>query len=116
MTGELLLQNPWWEDAKRIQSDIHLQQIQNLPFQYRPEVVSSADLSRSGVMTLRGPRPVGKTTYVKMLIDQLLRQGVAAKRILYYNTELVANERELFDLCRDFFGHRGYRQALRFPG
>lgn len=104
MTSEMILQNPWWDDIRKIQEDIHLQKIVNLPFHYHPSVITSSDLSQSGVMTLRGPRQIGKTTYIKMLIQALLEGKVPPNDIFYYNTELLADERELFEVVREFTG------------
>jgi predicted AAA+ superfamily ATPase len=102
MTNELILQNPWWDEVRKIEDDIFLQKIAALPFRYKPSVISPQDLAQSGVMTLRGPRQIGKTTYLKALIRDLLEHKVPATNIFYYNTELLADERELFEIMRAF--------------
>jgi hypothetical protein len=102
MTNELILQNPWWDDARRIEDDPYLKKVAALPFHYQPNVISPSDLSQSAVMTLRGPRQIGKTTYIKSLIRELLEKKVPATNIFYYNTELLADERELFAIAREF--------------
>jgi predicted AAA+ superfamily ATPase len=104
MTSELVLQNPWWEDSRKIHGDLHLQKIAALPFRYQPTIISPSDLSQSGVMTLRGPRQIGKTTYIKSIIRELLEKQVPATNVFYYNTELIADERELFEVARQFAG------------
>jgi hypothetical protein len=104
MASELLLQNPWWEDSRKIEGDLHLQKIVALPFRYQPAVISPSDLSQSGVMTLRGPRQIGKTTYIKSLIRGLLEKQTPATNIFFFNTELLADERELFEVAREFAG------------
>lgn len=102
MTNELLLQNPWWESVRKIDDDLHLQKIAAFPLQYQPTAVTVDDLAKTGVMTLRGPRQVGKTTLIKSLIRALLKQKVPATNIFYYSTELLADERELFEMIRAF--------------
>jgi hypothetical protein len=102
MPNELLLQNPWWESVGKIDDDFHLQRIAAFPFQYQPTVISADDLTTTGVMTLRGPRQVGKTTFIKSLLRTLLKRKVPATSICYYNTELLADERELFEMVRAF--------------
>ncbi|MDZ7360528.1 MAG: ATP-binding protein [candidate division KSB1 bacterium] len=102
MVSELILQNPWWDDVHKIHDDRYLQRIATLPFRYQPSVISTQDLAQSGVMTLRGPRQIGKTTYLKALIRDLLERKIPATSIFYYNTELLANERELFEIVRTF--------------
>jgi len=114
MITELSLQNPWWDASERINSDIHLQKIENLPFRYYPTLVDSQDLACSGVITLRGPRQVGKTTFLKMLIDRLIKSGVPPINILYYNAELLGSERELFNLLQEYIGLASGKKFILF--
>ncbi|MDZ7261034.1 MAG: ATP-binding protein [candidate division KSB1 bacterium] len=102
MEANLLLQNPWWEGVERINEDLYLKRLTALPFQYQPTAITPEDLMSSGVMTLRGPRQVGKTTLLKLLIRQLLQQGHPPQNIFYFTTELVANEKELFDIFKSY--------------
>lgn len=111
MEQNLLLQNPWWENAELIQQDPHLKRVDILPFQYQPQVITDDDLDCSGVITLRGPRQVGKTTFLKMLIRKLLQAGRNPQNIFYFSTDLVANEKELFSLVHNYiqFAPQGKR-------
>ncbi len=102
MLNELALQNPWWNNKQAIFQDIHLRQAEKSPFDYKPGVISKKDLRQTGVMTLRGSRQIGKTTYLKMLVRDLLEDHFPAENILFYNAELVANDRELFNVVREF--------------
>ncbi len=64
-----------------------------------------------GVITLRGPRQVGKTTFLKQLIRKLLQDGHNPQNIFYFSTDLVANEKELFSLIHNYiqFAPQGKR-------
>ena len=111
MEQNLLLQNPWWENTELIQQDPHLKKVAELPFQYQSHVITDDDLDCSGVITLRGPRQVGKTTFLKMLIRKLLQAGKSSQSVFYFSTDLVANEKELFSLIHNYiqFAPQGKR-------
>jgi uncharacterized protein len=77
----LQLYNPWWEDAKgRWREDIP---------EYRRPVVREmlSDLAElPQMLSLTGPRRVGKTTAMRQLICSLLDdQGINPKHILYFS-------------------------------
>ena len=74
--------NPWWSDAQAIQRDRHLRALASSPFQRPILLLDQLQLDAPIVYTLRGPRQVGKTTTVKLLIRKLLDQGVAPTHIL----------------------------------
>lgn len=107
----LLLQNPWWENAELIHQDPQLKKIAALPFQYQPQVITADNLDCNGVLTLRTPRQVGKTTFLKMLIRKLLPSGQNPQGIFYFSTDLVANDKELFSLIHNYiqFAPQGKR-------
>lgn len=102
MEQNLLLQNPWWENVDLIHEDPHLKRVATLPFQFQPGEISDDDLNYSGVITLRGPRQVGKTTFLKQLIRKLLQDEINPQNIFYFSTDLVANEKELFALINNY--------------
>ena len=102
MNTELSLQNPWWLDKAKIDDDRHLKALRSQPFQWSPNVFSEAELSSSGVLTLRGPRQVGKTTALKSFVQNLLAQGIGPANIFYYALDLVADDKELFEIYRRY--------------
>ena len=66
--------NPWWSS----------QTLQNIPqFQRADFKRLKLELEGTKIVTVIGPRQVGKTTIVKQLISTKLSEGVAPKRILY---------------------------------
>ena len=99
---DLSLQNPWWIKKNRIDEDVHLAGLSNLPHVFQPEVLNEDDLTRDAVYTIRGPRQVGKTTAVKLLIKQLIDQNVNPRNIFYYSMDLVKNSRERYEIYLDW--------------
>ena len=95
---ELLLQNPWWEDKKNIENDVHIKKLKGLKYIYEPQLFKSSDLKEDAVYTLRGARQVGKTTLVKLIIKDLLDRSINPRNIFYYSMDLVKDDRELFEI------------------
>ncbi len=90
------IQNPWWTDPSRINSDPHVRAYDESPLKWFP--IGSEDFGKPGIWTLRGIRQIGKTTHLKLLIRKLLLGGEDPKKILFLSLDLVANHRELVEL------------------
>ncbi len=95
VAGQLQVQNYHWEK----------------PFQvpkYHREIFNKLleNMSNHFVISVMGPRRVGKTTILKQLINHLVNEGMNEKNILYfsldiYNTDLLT----IFNAFRYEFGH-----------
>jgi predicted AAA+ superfamily ATPase len=62
------------------------------------------------ILSITGPRRVGKTTLVRQLIEELLRRGTDARRIVYFSLDdpLLLEEPyrdSFFDLLVEWLGH-----------
>ena len=53
--------------------------------------------------SLRGPRQIGKTTLVKMLIRKFMREGVSPWNIMYYAFDVENSPKEVVSLIKDYF-------------
>ncbi|MGM0558946.1 MAG: ATP-binding protein [Myxococcota bacterium] len=74
--------NPWWNDRGALNSDAHLRRLESQPLVYRHDVPFELDVD--AVYTLRGPRQVGKTTFLKRLVRDLLQDlNIKPRRVLY---------------------------------
>ena len=82
---DLLEQNPWWEEAERIDDDEKIRVFETGDLKRYPRIFDEFEFSTSKVYTVRGPRQVGKTTLQKLLIRKLLEEGVPPQSILYYS-------------------------------
>jgi len=88
-------QNPWWANPNAISTDPHIIKFQECPVQWTPRIRHFFDLQSDGVYTLRGPRQVGKTTLLKLIIKSLLERGVHPRRIFYWSCDLIEGPKEL---------------------
>jgi predicted AAA+ superfamily ATPase len=53
------------------------------------ELVGAIDLAKAGIHVLRGPRQVGKSTDLKLLIERALEEEHSARSILYLTLDLI---------------------------
>ncbi len=96
ITIEMLRENnPWWLDPGAIEEDPYIREAEASPLQWRPAILGEFSLGEPLVYTLRGPRQVGKTTLVKLLIRRLLHEGPAPHRILYLSLDLISDPEDL---------------------
>lgn len=79
--------NPWWTNRVAIDQDQHLRAWAEVAIRWTPRVAAELDLSVPAVYTLRGPRQVGKTTAVKLMVRRSLQEA-PEEEVLYYSCDL----------------------------
>ncbi len=106
--GQILAQNPWWTSPSWRESDPHLVQLRAQPVRLAADFVAGLDLARPGIHILRGPRQVGKSTDLKLLVERALAEGIQGRAIVYlaldllegqHLSELAATVQRAFDLA-----------------
>jgi len=89
--SEIVDQNPWWAEGEEFVShDLHLSWAKPVFFRRRP-----LEMALGGIYVLRGPRQVGKTTYFKETVKELLKRGVPPRNILYLSVDFFTSRRKL---------------------
>lgn len=96
--------SPWWSDVGNIEKDKVLTEFDAQKYQYYHPYLK--DFShQDSVIIIRGPRRIGKTTLLKLLIkDLLLKQNINPKNVLYYPCDRVENFNDLYDLVLNYLG------------
>lgn len=97
----LASQNPWWADRNEIGNDqkvltalSYMRMMPNIP-----DLYSFKDEN----LLIMGPRQVGKTTYVKMVIrDLLLNRKALQRNVLYFSCDSLSRKGELLELLNLF--------------
>jgi predicted AAA+ superfamily ATPase len=84
--------NPWWGRGGWWHEDPHLRRLLARPVRLPAPQIEEVDLSRAAVHILRGPRQVGKSTDLKLLVRRALEAGVPARQILYLSLDLFENQ------------------------
>src|SRR3989304_1499032 len=89
--AEIVSQNPWWKhEAEFDRYDNSLQKANPIFFK-RKEM----ELVKGSIYILRGPRQVGKTTYLKDTIRSLIQKGIPPRDIFYLSLDFFTSRREM---------------------
>lgn len=81
---DILAQNPWWTATPAWQAaDPHLRRLQAQPRRLPAPLVGQLDLDTPAVHTVRGPRQVGKSTALKLVVERALQGGRAPTSVIY---------------------------------
>ena len=99
--SEIRRQNPWWENPLRIEEDLKIQDVENSIAKWTPRLLHYIDLEKDALYSIRGPRQVGKTTSIKILIKKLLINKNPIN-IMYYACDLVLDEKKLYELLESY--------------
>ncbi|MHC1599482.1 MAG: ATP-binding protein, partial [Candidatus Methanospirareceae archaeon] len=94
--------NLWWRDPSEIFNDEKIKEFEAATIQWKPRIRYYINFDKDKIYTLRGPRQVGKTTLIKLMIKDLLTGGEDSKSIFYYSCDLVTNEKELFEVINEY--------------
>ena len=97
--SEVVGQNPWWKyGTDFVQFDKHLREAKPVFFKRK-----KINLEKGKIYLLRGPRQVGKTTYLKETIKALIDRGISPNHILYLSLDFFTSRRELRNALNYFF-------------
>jgi predicted AAA+ superfamily ATPase len=88
--GDLAEQNPWWKTGEFPSDDPEKERYEASSFKWKPRLLRILE-SEDVIYTLRGPRRVGKTTSLKLIIEQFLSEGVLPKNIFYFSCDQLYN-------------------------
>ena len=106
MINRIINQNIWWQDKSLISHDPKIRELNAQRFKWRPRLLEEFDLDHFAIYTLRGPRQVGKTTALKILIHDLLQdKGVLKEQVMYYTCDNIDDYKELIELLETYFDH-----------
>src|SRR5271165_727614 len=89
---QILAQNPWWSERGWPAGDRQLALLASHPVRLPAELVGAIDLRTAGIHVLRGPRQVGKTTDLKLLVQRALAETHDARSILYLTLDLIEGQ------------------------
>jgi predicted AAA+ superfamily ATPase len=86
---EVNAQNPWWsQGAEFARYDKSLMEAKPIFFERMP-----IETKNGNIYILRGPRQVGKTTYIKDFVRKLIEGGVPSEAILYLSLDFFTSRR-----------------------
>lgn len=105
-SSELYRFSPWLASASLIEEDSKITAFEGQKYQYLHPLLKSFPVGQEGIIILRGPRRIGKTTLAKLLIRQLLKeQKIPKEAVIYYSLDQVADYKELYQLVADMLDY-----------
>jgi uncharacterized protein len=90
--AQISAQNPWWTSSAWRSTDPHLSLLEAQPVQLAADFVTGLDLGSRGIHILRGPRQVGKSTDLKLLVERALSTGIEPRSIIYLALDLLEGQ------------------------
>lgn len=95
--------NPWWISPGMILEDSLLKEFAEQKFHYSHPLLQSLSLHQDAVLTIRGPRRVGKSTLLHLLIKRLLiEEKIPKEAIFFYPCDRVENYNQLFEIVKTY--------------
>lgn len=94
----LRFQNPHWDRVENFFHDPSLERLKTAPKILFHPIKTRIPLEKDRVIVMKGPRQIGKTTLLKLMIKELLEGGKSPGSILYLAMDIagVKSEHELF--------------------
>ncbi|HUN79581.1 MAG TPA: ATP-binding protein [Solirubrobacteraceae bacterium] len=89
---QIIAQNPWWGDPSWRVRDRQLTRLAAQPMRLPARPVDAIELRRAGIHVLRGPRQVGKSTDLKLLVERALAEGYPPRAVVYLTLDLIEGE------------------------
>lgn len=106
--------NPWWDSVRLIEDDSLLTEFNDQKYRYHHPLLSSLDLTKDGVITIRGPRRVGKSTLFRLLIKKLLLDIKLPKEaVFFFPCDRVKDYNDLFDVTKTYLDYARPRTTSR---
>ncbi|MCP4749610.1 MAG: ATP-binding protein [Proteobacteria bacterium] len=92
-------QNPWWFREELILDDEKLKDLNLERFKYSPKILQQFPAHDDAVLTLRGPRQIGKSTTLKLLVQHLLLEmNIPKRNVFYFSLDRIEDFNQLYDL------------------
>lgn len=102
---KLTEQNPWWKDKNLIEQDYDIQKWKEKKYRWIPSIINEINLEPFALHIILGPRQTGKTTFMKLLIKELL-ESKGPRSLFYFNCETIGDYRELIDVLESYISFK----------
>jgi predicted AAA+ superfamily ATPase len=95
-------QNPWWYGEE----DKKYEEWKTSEFKWIPPIINSLNFEPFSLNFIVGPRQVGKTTALKIFINQNLLPKVNPKSIFYFSCDELTDFKELGEILDNYINFR----------
>lgn len=98
--------NPWWRRPEFILEDNFITELERQKYPFYHPLYENFPLNKDGILTLRGPRRIGKTTLLKLLIKRLLLEKKRGKEnVFFFPCDTVSDYKELEEVLRSYLDY-----------
>lgn len=101
----LIEKNPWWKGKSYFKEDYDYSKWKEKKIKWVPHLINEIPLKPFSLNFLFGPRQVGKTTALKLLIRKLLKSK-KEMAIFYFRCDAIANYKELEEVLMTYLNLR----------
>ena len=106
--------NQWWQNAELIKQDVKLKELEQSSFIWKPEVINEINFNIDGIYSIRGPRQVGKSTAIKLMIKNLLLvKKVNPFNIFHFIVDRISSFEDLIEIFRDYLSEESINNQQR---
>lgn len=110
--------NPWWRRPEFILEDNFIVELSRQKYPYYHPLYQDLPTNKDGVLTLRGPRRIGKTTLLKLLIKRLLLENkIDRENVFFFPCDTLGdfkNLEELLTLYLNYIRPKNSRRIFLF--
>ncbi|MEA1864336.1 MAG: ATP-binding protein [Euryarchaeota archaeon] len=96
------VQNVWWKGTTHINDDRHIRSYLDKKYRWRSQIPDEMRLDPGNIFTIRGPRQIGKTTLVKLIVKSVIEEGADGKSVFYATCDVIIDHIELLELVRSY--------------
>ncbi len=93
--------NPWWKGEEYIEKDEDFRKWKESKIKWVPRIIEEIGVKPYSLHFVFGPRQVGKTTLLKLLVKRLLEE-ITPKAIFYFRCDQLADFKELDEIIREY--------------
>ncbi len=94
---DLIIQNPWWRNKQEIENDSKVSEALKKEKKVLYQLVDNKN------RIILGPRQVGKTSMIKLIIyDLIIKKGINPLNICYFSCEPLVNKNDIIEVIKEF--------------
>ncbi|BDC18899.1 ATP-binding protein [Acidianus sp. HS-5] len=98
--------NPWWISKDRLTEVELYMKYNEAEIKWTPDVIDKVSLSPYSLNFIFGPRQVGKSTALILLVKKLLEENANPKAIFYFSCDRLADYKELDEVLEEYIKFR----------
>ncbi|ARM75536.1 ATP-binding protein [Acidianus manzaensis] len=95
-------QNPWWRSKNLIEENETYRKYKESKVRWIPDIIQKIPLVPFSLNIILGPRQVGKTTALILLVEKLLNTVKNPKSVFYFSCDKLADYKELDQVIEEY--------------